>query len=797
MFFRILKKDLKRKKSMNFILLVFILLATLFISASLNNLMIVLNGVDNFLSKAEISDYVVITMGGTPTDITENDKSIMRFLDEQESVESYQVGDFLLPNRNQIWMENGQEIITSATLMISSIEMCHQNFFDEENEIIETIHAGEIYLPRKIMLDNDIKEGDSITVQVSENTEKQFVVQGCFKDAFCGTDMMGNKRFLISDEDYEEIKKDTGMLYGHAYCIDTNDLEAFEQAYSKCEFNVLFGCGWKIIKMCYVMELVIAALFLMISICLVIISAIMLRFTIIFTVNEDYKEIGIMKAIGIRVLDIRKLYTAKYLFLAIVGATLGCIASIPASRVMLREITKNILLEHQNGNLFLSVGVSMLVVGVVVFCAHLSTGKIKKFTPMDAIRSGNNGERFKKKGLFKLSRSKGAPSTFLALNDVVTEVRKYLILLVTSMVGVWLIVMPINTINTLRSEKISTWFSITQTDVMLIEDERLSELVSLGDKQKYYDYLEEVEQTLSDAGIETSQVATEALLRFRIKNGEYSVNSFSTQGLRTNMDEYLFDEGTAPVYENEIAITHIIADKLHVTIGDTVYINTGEESQPYIVTAIYQSMNNMGEGIRFVEDANINYQAVVGGFGIQIRFEEKLSNQEKRDMIERIEALFPEAKVQSLVEFIDSMIGGISGQIASLKGVILAIVIAINILVVVLMQKMFLIRERGEMGMLKAVGFSNKSIISWQTKRIVIVLFLGILLGTITGTPFSQLTSGQVFKIMGASSIEFVIHPMEVYVLYPVAIFVVTVLACIVTMIRVRKISVQNMNEIE
>lgn len=38
MFFRILKKDFKQKKTMNFILLIFILLATTFLASSVNNL---------------------------------------------------------------------------------------------------------------------------------------------------------------------------------------------------------------------------------------------------------------------------------------------------------------------------------------------------------------------------------------------------------------------------------------------------------------------------------------------------------------------------------------------------------------------------------------------------------------------------------------------------------------------------------------------------------------------------------------------------------------------------------------
>ena len=44
MLFRILKKDLKRKKVMNAILLCFILLATMFVASGISNVVSVMNG---------------------------------------------------------------------------------------------------------------------------------------------------------------------------------------------------------------------------------------------------------------------------------------------------------------------------------------------------------------------------------------------------------------------------------------------------------------------------------------------------------------------------------------------------------------------------------------------------------------------------------------------------------------------------------------------------------------------------------------------------------------------------------
>ena len=77
------------------------------------------------------------------------------------------------------------------------------------------------------------------------------------------------------------------------------------------------------------------------------------------------------------------------------------------------------------------------------------------------------------------------------------------------------------------------------------------------------------------------------------------------------------------------------------------------------------------------------------------------------------------------------------------------------------------------------------------------VLFLGIAIGTLTGTPFSEITSGRVFQLMGAKKIEFVVNPLEIYVLYPAILFAAAVLACIIAMRSLKKISVQEMSHIE
>lgn len=52
MYLRILKKDLKRKKTMNLILLIFIILAAMFIASSVGNMVTVFTALDAYFEKA-------------------------------------------------------------------------------------------------------------------------------------------------------------------------------------------------------------------------------------------------------------------------------------------------------------------------------------------------------------------------------------------------------------------------------------------------------------------------------------------------------------------------------------------------------------------------------------------------------------------------------------------------------------------------------------------------------------------------------------------------------------------------
>ncbi len=798
--FKILKRSLKTKKSINVILLVFVMMATMFIAGSVNNMIIIMGATDTFFEKAELGDYLIISnMGGTKEKPTQATFDLEKYLDESQYVDSYSYSHVMYSGLTQFKKEDGSQIELPSNVMLSA-DIKQQKFFNDNNEIITQINDGEIYLTRREYDDNNLNIGDKIYYELMDGSRMYFTVAGVSKDAFLGADMMGTHRFLISENDMNELLDTLGneAMMSRLYSIKCNDVEKFSNEYSKEELFVMFGCDWATLKTTFAMDMITAALFMLISVLLVVISIVILRFTILFTINEDYKEIGIMKAIGIGDTGIRKLYISKYTIITVIGAIIGFCASIPFSRAMLKPAMKNLIIENGGSNIHLQLILSVAVAGMVILFAYISTRKIKKFTPMDAIRSGNNGERFKKKGKFKLGGSGFRTTSFMALNDVFSEFRKYLILLFATMVGVWMVIMPANTINTLRSENIADWFGVQKSDIVLFSDEDVNAIILSGKKETLYEKLDEYKGVIEEKGYKVSEGHAEmGWSGVRVTCGDKVTKTIVLQGVNADLNKYVYEKGVAPRYENEVAITHVVAERLGADIGDTVYLNIEGEQKAFVITAIYQSMNNMGEGLRVHENVAMNYSSASICFGFQYNFIDEYSPEKKEDILEELTGLMTSGGAMDVKGFINKMIGGISDSLVPIKNVMLIIVIIINAFIVMLMQKMFVIREKGEIAMLKSVGFSNGKIVKWQTKRIALVLFVGIILGTITGVPFSQITAGQVFKFMGASSITFEIKALEVYVIYPVVIFVVSLLMCVLAMLGVKKINVNDMNEID
>ena len=774
---------------MNVILLIFIILATTFIASSVNNLMSISTALPNYFDKAGLDDYIIVTLNKEGKDST-----IADFLNDNDEVESWTVDDNAFVSGDNIKLENDKKLVLSSSAIFSSYNIQQQKFFDSMNNEIRSMDDGDIYLSIYVMDENDLDIGDRLTLEFN-GFSLDFTIKDSFKDAFLGAPMMGTKRFIVSDNDYQKITNNIDSSFaGKLYSVNAYDIKELKNDFNREGLNVLVACDQKLIATTYIMDMIIAAILLVVSVCLIIISFVILRFTILFTIQEDYREIGVMKAIGIRNRRIRGLYILKYLAISIVGSTIGFFLSIPFGDMFINQVSRNIIISDSIGGKLINVICSIAVIIIVMLFCYRCTGRVSKFSPVVAIRNGSEGERYKRKGFLRLGNTRIPAVLYLSINNIISAPRRFGTLVIIFTIGIILVIAPINVINTLEDDGLVSLFSVAESDVYITNDNVQTNFMSADGRTKLEDHIRDIESNLKENDINAT-VFNEMVFQHRISYEDYSSTSLGLQGTGVTADKYTYTKGQAPMYPNEVALTHITADEIGASIGDTVSIKTGSNTKDYIVTAIYQTMINMGVGIRFSEKEELDYNHATGCFAIQIKYLDDYKDEEQ--LIEKIKKLYPNYDVKTGSEYIGDMLSDITGKLEGTKHIIIGVIILINILVAILMVKTFITKEKAEIGLLKSTGFRNSAIISWQVLRIGIVLIISMVVGSLLSNPVTQVSAGKAFEIMGASHVELVIKPLQVYVFYPLLLLVLTMIASALAALQVREVSTRETHNIE
>lgn len=788
MFWRILKKDLKRKKTMNIILLLFVVLCSMFAAASVNNIIAVVGGLDYYFEKAELGDYFIIERS------TGGEDTISKILKHSENVSGYRTYNVVNASCDDLKTDSGKLMEFSNIALICDINNTKQNFFGMDNEVITDVENGKVYITGSVPKREGVKIGERFYVELGD-TKLPLEVAGFAKDALLGSEMMGNPRLLINSADFETLTADeTIHTYscGHVYDIDTDNAAALESELNE-QNGMLFSGDRDLIKMTYIMNMLVAAIILVVSAGLLIVSFVVLRFTIRFTIAEEFREIGVMKAIGLNNSSIRMLYLVKYLGITLAGAVIGYFGSVPFGNLLLKSVSENMVLGNDNG-MIIGVVCCIAVVLIIMLFGWSSTRRIEKLSAIDAVRSGQTGERFRKRSLLSLGKSKFGSTGFLALNDVTSEPKQYGILTAVFAICTALVMILAVTANTLDSGSLLYLLSMTESDVYLTDSSRAME-INAGTKT-----ICETEDEIADILTENDMPGNVYLevwykLPVTAKNGSFQINFLKCADTVTT--DYDYTDGSAPMKPDEIAVTKQISKKLGAEIGDRVTVKIGGEEREFIITAYFQCFNNLGECARFHQDVEIADTLMTSSFSYQITFDDHPDKAVIEERIEKLKDIFDNQNIFDTKGFVKDCMG-VGDMIAAVKNLVLMLSLIIIILLAVLMERSFISKERSEIALLKAVGFDSGSVILYHTMRFGITVIIAIVTASALLMPLTKLIIDPLFGMMGAiGKIEYQFNALEIFGAYPVIIFCVTVLSAALTAIYTKTIKASDTASIE
>ncbi len=796
MFFKILKKDIQKRKGVNCILFLFMILATIFLASSVYNILTIMSATDYFFDYANVPDVVMYSTG------TKEENEIEDWLDsEKDLVADYETQHVLLTDKKNISLvKDGEKTSyeTNNDVYLSVANMKYAKPFDEDGNELE-LQNGEIALGTTVADRLGLEKGDKVVIKIG-NTEKEFVLKAVAKDAIWGKDMCGMERLLLTEDDYNAFREEETSVEYAAYSVMIEDVNEFNKECSKENFTEIANrIGRSTFEMIYVFDMIFAAILIVVGVVLILISMLVLRFTIVFTIEENYREIGLMKAIGIRDISIKSIYLVKYLAIVTVGAVLGGIISVPVEKQLIQSVSRNMIMENSSKALGSNFVCVVVVIGIVMAFCYFCTRKLKKYSAVETIRNGSTAERFAKKSIYHLHRSKhSVVPVYLAVNDIMSNLKRYLVLLCTFIMGFLLIMIPINTINTMRSSEMASKFTIDpHADVIAEnitgnEEEVAQELT----QAKFRDEIEKLEETLKNAGYGKVKIGTQFIYFLPVYSTDKDAKESILMTLAYEMDDSSFSyvEGTAPVLENEIGVSVMLMEQWNWQIGDTIHVMVGEDSYDCIITGTYSDYMQMGKSMRLspafeaVKDKNLATE-----WYCSVHLDSDL---EGEALVQELEDKFPDYEWMTVQHVVDENVGNIQGMLSQARVWMVILICAVLMMITILMEKLFICREKGEIAMLKSIGFSNGTICLWQISRMVGV----VVLAAVFAIPLSGLCDryvlAPVFEIMGAQ-VKIQVEPLQVYGIYPGILLIAIIIAAWIATFSIRKIDIREMNNCE
>lgn len=782
MFFRILKKDIKRKKTMNVILLLFVILCSMFASASVNNIIAVTGGIEHYFDVSEVPDLIVAEVG--ESDFEER-------LRELPSVKDVKTEHILCAFSSKYFKHKGKKLdnFINPAGLISAGEMALR-YFDDDNHIIKDVEKGTFYATKSFLNDTDIKVGDEVELTLGE-CQLTMKFAGRCKGALFGSDDVSNPHLILNSEDYDYLGTDEAAHIGGQtqFYVNTSDEKAI---YSLAEkYDGVYVNRRDDMKTMYLYDMFTAYIMMVISIVLMLTAFVVLRFTIGFTISEEFREIGVMKAVGINNTSIRGLYITKYLAISVIGAVIGFFGSIPLGNMMMKAVSENIVLGTENGGLIGIFSALAVVIIIMLFC-YTCTRKVKKLSPIDAVRSGQTGERFRKKSLIHLGRSKLPSTAFLSVNDVISSPKQFSIITIVFSLSLLMIMIMSNFVVTLKSEKILRFFATPPSDAHIFDTEMLGEVFQ--DQTAYEHLIPDTEKLLADNGM-PAKCSMSIMTSYETNHGDKTSKILFCVIKGNIKDELYMDKGYAPRKNDEVAVTVSTMKALDAEIGDKITAVMGDKEYEFTITGTYSSF--MSPGAYLYEGFELDHLPSNGSSGLTIKFDGSPDQKTIDKNIKKIKELIESDKVYNTSDMIKTSTG-ISDTLNSIKKMMMILTVIVTAMIAILMERSFISKEKSEIALMKAIGISNGSIIAQHVLRFVIVSILACGISLAVTMPISNFVMNKICLLIGdISGMKCDFSPIEIFAVCPAIVIGVTLIGSFLTALYTRTIKPSDTTSIE
>ena len=753
----LVRKDFKRNPAITTALVVFLILAALLMAGGLRVAGTMISAYDQLNQKAIPPEYLQMHKGEY------DNEAVGHFAANQDGIQDFLTVEMLTINNASIIYqgETLEKVLMDNSFVVQNVGFDYLLNMDNQ---VATVKPGEVGVPVYYAEILGIAPGDVITLK-KDDYIKDLKVATIIRDAQMNVAMTSSKRFLISPVDQLELSQKMGEWeYSFQFLLKEGvDTGVLEQAYQSANLpaNGVAITG-SLLNLYNVFSYgLVAMIIVAISLLLIFMAMLCLSYIIRATMAEEQKSVGEMKAIGFPGKSIEILFQMKYLTLMAVAGIIGYLGAIPFGNFFSEAVVRYCGTGSSPGLIWGLPFLGMFFLsGMVAFGCHRVIKKNLNSTVMELLR-GSGGRR--REGHYTLPSSGFKyPNLTIAIGELGCKWREYGVILVVFVISAFLILLPMNMKNTIQDPSFITYMGVGESDIRI--DVHFSQQIN----QQQDQVLKVLE---NDPEIEKKAIYKNGYLQAQTKSGEWQ--SIRVESGDQSVFPLVYLEGSAPIGSNEMALSYMNASELEKKIGDVLTVEYGGETMNYTIAGIYQDITYGGKTAKAAIDYRnedvevyILYLSLAEGINIDTKTNE-------------LREALPNIKVTPVPSFITQTLGGIVNNLSQVAAAAMAIALMISTLITIMFLKLIMAREHSAIAVKKAIGFTNRDIRIQLAIRILVILCLGIIIGTVLANTLGEAIFSLMLSSMGASRMTLLIQPLKAYLICPLVQLLVVAIAVI------------------
>ncbi|MEM5029993.1 ABC transporter permease [Priestia sp. WB3] len=748
-----IKKDLTRHRLISIGLTICIMM-TSFLATSAAQMTVQLNGsISNLLHSAKAPDFVQMHEGSL------KEKDIETFSIKQNMVKAHQIVPMIPIEHANI--KFGNEPAKAGVM--DHLFVKQNRYFDfllnEQNEKL-TISKGEVAVPIYFQQRYHLKIGETLLIRKGAN-QFSFRIKAFLRDAQMNPSLVSSKRFLLHHKDWDAMNQ---VIHKKEYLIefllhDAAQADAFQAIYQSSQLPQQGpAVTLPLLRMLNALtDGMVIAILLLVCMLLIGIALLSLHLAMTASIEEDEREIGILKVLGIPLRRIKQLYVGKYALLACVG----CIAGYGLTLIFGDIFTANI--QRYMGNQpsfttwFIPLCVSIVIATIIISGSYTVLRKFGRVSAAQALQGNVISTNDKKQIPLHLRKNRLIPvNMWLGLKDLLSRKKLYTTITCIIALCTFLMLLPIQLWYTLQSPDFITYLGSGQSDLR----------IDIRQGSHLEKKINEIESMiLEDRDIHASAIYETTSLQAKSKENSLETLYLETGNLSAFPLTYL--QGRQPLKKNDIALSVLSSDSLQKKVGEKITLVSNGHEIEKTVTGIYQDVTNGGKTAKAISQP---FPQSALWKTIQIQLNQEVEIEEKKIVLEK--EISP-AKVTDMKEYVHQTIGSTASLVKVIAFLSTLAAFGTASLMLIMFLHMLKAKDSSRNHLLRTIGFSKKDVIGQYMTSFIAVIFLGALIGTIAVHTIGPALMSIGGASLGASSLQW-LAPQWVSVVYPITLLIVS-----------------------